>query len=402
MSEKVKDNLHFPVLDTLRAVGALAVFTTHAAFWSGTYTGHGVWGTLLARLDVGVAVFFVLSGFLLARPHLARAAAGRSSPSLGNYYWKRFLRIYPLYVVTVLVALGLIRSNSALGLRDWLVTLLLGNTFVDDTLPAGLTHMWSLAVEVSFYLVLPLLMLLVVGRTRGRRPRLRPGRVLALVLAMTAVTAWWELVGAPNAGGWTMGQPAQWLPAYLGWFATGIFLALVDLLHRRGTWARLTEPVVALGRQPGSCWIMVVGLLFMAATPIAGPSMLAASTAGQLLTKLVLYGTIGGLLVLTGVFAESRGGYSALMSHRWARHLGFISYGFFCLHLPVLHLTMWLTGWQLFQGRFLAIWLVALAGSLVAAELAHRLVETPSLRLRRLGRPRAARTTDATTGTSAR
>ena len=63
----------FPVLDTLRAVGALAVLTTHVAFQSGAYVRHGVWGALLSRLDVGVAIFFVLSGFLLSRPYLARA-----------------------------------------------------------------------------------------------------------------------------------------------------------------------------------------------------------------------------------------------------------------------------------------------------------------------------------------
>ena len=58
----------FPVLDTMRAVGALAVLTTHVAFWAGDYQRHGAWGSFLARLDVGVAIFFVLSGFLLSRP----------------------------------------------------------------------------------------------------------------------------------------------------------------------------------------------------------------------------------------------------------------------------------------------------------------------------------------------
>ena len=78
----------FPVLDTLRAVGALAVLTTHAAFWSGDYTQHGVWGTLLARLDVGVAIFFVLSGFLLVaalpRPGRGRPARPRSGATTGS------------------------------------------------------------------------------------------------------------------------------------------------------------------------------------------------------------------------------------------------------------------------------------------------------------------------------
>ncbi len=50
------------------------VLTTHVAFWTGNY-GFDVWGTFLARLDAGVALFFVLSGFLLSRPYLLRARA---------------------------------------------------------------------------------------------------------------------------------------------------------------------------------------------------------------------------------------------------------------------------------------------------------------------------------------
>ena len=204
----------FPALDSMRAIGALAVFTTHVAFWSGAYTGNGVWGTLLARLDVGVAIFFVLSGFLLSRPFLARASVGRPRPALGRYYWKRFLRIAPLYVFTALLALALIKKNDVLGARDWLVTLFMGDTFLRGTMPNGLTQMWSLAVEVSFYLILPLLMAIAVGRPA----RLRARRVVALVCVMAAVSVAWNLWGAPWAGEWTSGQPDQWLPAYLGWF----------------------------------------------------------------------------------------------------------------------------------------------------------------------------------------
>ena len=343
----------------MRAIGALAVFTTHVAFWSGAYTGNGVWGTLLARLDVGVAIFFVLSGFLLSRPFLARASVGRPRPALGRYYWKRFLRIAPLYVFTALLALALIKRNDGLGARDWLVTLLMGDTFFRGTMPNGLTQMWSLAVEVSFYLILPLLMAIAVGRP----PRLRARRVVALVCVMIAISVAWNLWGAPWAGEWTSGQPNQWLPAYLGWFGIGIGLALVELLHRHGRSQRLTGGIVSLARQPGSCWVIVAGALLVAATPIAGPSMLAAPTPGQLLTKNVLYGTIGGLLVLTGVFPRGRSLYTKVLDSHPARHLGFISYGIFCLHLPVLHLVMRVTGWQLFGGHFVALWVIALAVS---------------------------------------
>ena len=388
----------FPLLDTLRAVGALSVFTTHAAFWAAAYTGHGVWGTLAARLDVGVAVFFVLSGFLLSRPYLARAAVGRRPPELGRYYWKRFLRIAPLYLLTAVLALALITGNDGTSLGEWLVTLVMGNTFVYTELPNGLTHMWSLAVEVCFYVVLPLLMLVAVGRRR----RLDPRRVVALAAALVAVSVWWELAGSPTVGRWTSAQPGQWLPSYLGWFAVGILLALVELLHRRGQWSALTTRVVGLAQQPGSCWAMVIGLMLVAATPLAGPSMLTPPTPGQLLAKHVVYGLVGGLVVLTGVFPTPGGTYERVLGHPAGRHLGFISYSFFCLHLPMLHLVMWLTGWQLFEGRFPAIWLTALVASLAAAELSYRLVETPLMRLRNLRPPRPASTTEPTTGTSTR
>ena len=69
-----------PVLDSLRGVWVLALVTAHTAFWAGSYTRNGVWGTLLARLDVGVALFFVLSGVLLSYPYLARAQQQRGTP----------------------------------------------------------------------------------------------------------------------------------------------------------------------------------------------------------------------------------------------------------------------------------------------------------------------------------
>ncbi len=391
----------FPALDTLRAVGAVAVLTTHVAFWSGSYTVGGAWGTLLARLDVGVALFFVLSGFLLTRPWLARGLDGRPAPRAGRYLWKRFLRIAPLYLVAAVLALTFIESNGDRSPRQWLETLLLLDTFVETPAPAGLTHMWSLAVEVSFYLVLPLLMWVAVGR------RLRVPRLAAVLVGMVAVSCWWHLDGAARLSTVTTGNQLQWLPAYLAWFAVGIALAAVHELRVRGLAERLTAPVVALGRQPGVCWAMVAGLLLVGATPLAGPSMLAAPTPDESLTKSLLYAAVGGLVVLTGVFAPARGAYLRAMSHAVPRHLGVISYGIFALHLPVLHLVMHLTGWTLFEVDLVPLWLLTLAASLVVAEVAYRLVERPALRLKNLRPPRvrrgsAASTRTPTSGTSAR
>ncbi|MXG88536.1 acyltransferase family protein [Nocardioides sp. YIM 123512] len=398
----------FPVLDTLRAVGALAVLTTHATFWSGDYLRHGVLGTLFARLDVGVALFFVLSGFLLARPWLVAAmrAEPGPAPALGVYAQRRFLRIVPLYVVTVVVALVFIDENAGLGAVDWLSTLLMLDTISGTLFPAGLTQMWSLAAEVMFYLGLPALMALMLGRA----PVWRAGRFWSVLLGLAALNVWWLVDGAARAGRLaTDGAPLQWLPSYLTWFGVGLLLAAAHALDSAGRGTRLTRALRRLAGQPGACWTVAGALLVVSATPLAGPTMFTAPDTGDLLVKNLLYAAVALSVVLTGIWPTEGSTYARAASARPLRHLGWISYGIFCLHLPVLHLVMWTTGWELFEGHGPEIWLLALLGSVVAAEVAYRVVERPvllweerrrSARVARSSHP--ATTTTASSGTSAR
>lgn len=379
----------FPVLDTIRAVGAIAVLTTHTAFQSGDYLGNGVWGSLLGRLDVGVALFFVLSGFLLSRPWFARAALGLDHPGTGRYYWKRLLRIYPVYAVTAVIALGLIGENSGASVRDWVRTLLLADIYTQGSLPHGLTQMWSLAVEVAFYAVLPLLMLLALGR-RGSA-RLPVPRVLALLAVMCAVSVWWHLGLGDRVDAESPGIPMTWLPSYLTWFAIGMALALAHvLIQRDGASRPPLRGLVTLGALPGVCWAAVAGLMLVASTPLAGPTLLFVATPTESLTKHLLYAGVGALVVISGAFAGP-GRFADTMSARLPRHLGHISYSVFCIHLPVLHLVMTQGDFVLFGGHGLQIWALTLALSLVAAELLYRLVETPMNRLRNLRPPRRPR-----------
>lgn len=383
VSPRLETSPQFPILDALRAVGALAVLTTHVAFQSGA-TNDGTWGALLSRLDVGVAIFFVLSGFLLGRPYLARRAAGQPHPGTGRYYWKRFLRIYPVYAVTVVLALTLIPENRDLGLAAWVRSLTLTDIYAVADLPAGLTQMWSLAVEVSFYLALPLLMLLALGR----RGPVRPVRVAALLGAMFALGCWWHLDLALAIGEEASGSPELWLPAYLPWFAVGLGLALVHVLEQ----ARERPPAICrrlglLADSPGVCWTLVLGLMLVASTPLAGPTLLYASTNVESLTKNLLYAAIGGLIVLTGLRPTNGSGYARLMSARLPRRLGHISYSVFCLHLPILYLVVEVTGYGVFQGHGWEIWGLTLVLTLVASEVLYRLVELPAMRLRNVRRP---------------
>lgn len=377
---RVETAPQFPALDALRAIGALAVLTTHASFQTGSYNVHGLFGTLLARLDVGVAIFFVLSGFLLSRPYLARHINGQPRPALGRYYEKRALRIMPIYLVTVVVALLFVPGNESAGVRQWFSSLFLADTFLYDALPYGLTHMWSLAVEASFYLVLPFLMMLMIGRV------LRIRRILTVLLGMCLTSILWHASVANALDPHVVGAPNLWFPAYLSWFAAGIALALMHIRFQLGVTSRIETAIRGLGAQPGVCWCAVVGLMLIAATPLAGPTLLEAPTAGQSVTKHLLYAAVGTMVVLPGVFAGT-GTYTQVMSWRPLRHLGHISFSIFSIHLSLLSLAFVVTGRSVFTGGGIQIWGVTLAMTLITAELLYRFVEMPALRLKgRLGR----------------
>lgn len=389
----------FPALDSARAIGALAVLTTHTAFWAGAYTSHGIWGSVLARLDVGVAIFFVLSGFLLARPWLARHDAGLPAPGVGRYFWKRILRIYPVYLITVVIALTLIHQPEPIGWERWLSNVFLVDIYLHFGLPAGLTQMWSLATEVAFYLLLPALMLALLGR----RPReVEPGSSAGLPMrricigfaVLVAINVWWHLSLTEQLSGPGKADAVVWLPAYLTWFSMGIGLAVVHVRWTRPSPAAAPTPLlVRLGQLPGTCYVICAALLLCAATPLAGPTMLAVATGPQQLTKSLLYAAIGALVVLPGVFAPAASRYVQFMSLPWLRHVGLISYGIFCIHLPVLHFVMWLTHFELFRGHGLQIFALTVVLSLAAAEVLYRLVELPTNQLRNVGRP-SGRTPD--------
>src|SRR5690349_22229347 len=93
----------FPCFDGLRAVAALAVFACHSSGWA-WYVDTG-WAPVLAQSSFarlgyfGVAVFFVISGFLLFRPFVLLDLQGRPSPRLRTFWFRRCARVFPAYWV---------------------------------------------------------------------------------------------------------------------------------------------------------------------------------------------------------------------------------------------------------------------------------------------------------------
>ncbi|MDY7085650.1 MAG: acyltransferase [Actinomycetota bacterium] len=372
-------SLHrLPPLDAVRVVGALAVVAHHVGFATGVNVGDGPWAGWLARLDVGVAVFFVLSGFLLYRPWAHARATGQPMPGTGGYLWRRALRILPAYWVTVVVCLLVVPRNHDATAGDWARHLTLTQIYEAYGLRHALGHTWSLATEVAFYVLLPVLAVLAL---RGKR---RAGRPILILLAGALITATW--IALLSAGVLSLGRHTTWLPSYALWFGAGMALASVhvslagNLLPR---WRFLND----LGRAPLACWATAFALLAVSTTSMAGPRNLVEPTAAQFGFKLTIYTAIAVLVMLPLAFGPQTRTKAAFGSPI-ARWLGLVSYGLFLWHPFVLEMLYEITGRPEFTGSLLRTYAETVAGGLVLAALSYYLIEKPFLRLGHLRRRR--------------
>lgn len=360
-------------LDGMRAVAAIAVVGTHTAFWAGIY-GDGILGALTHRLEIGVAIFFVLSGFLLGRPWVARALCAEPAVerpgSVRRYYRKRFFRVFPVYVVTVVAAMLLLPANRGDGVAVWLQNLTLVAHLVDPTLPAGLTQMWSLTVEACFYLVLPLLGWALVRLARGSVRRLA-----TLLAGLVALSVVWNLASWSSEHAVAVGLRAQ-LPSHLTWFVAGIALAALAT-DADGTPSRVTRATCRLAADRTSCWIASAAVLLLVATPLGGPVGLVQPDLDGALVRHLGYALAAALLVAPCVLAPRE---SSWLAHPVMRHLGHTSYALFCCHLLVIELVVPGLGFTQFDISWPLLLVIVLAISQVVSEILYRVVERPANR----------------------
>jgi peptidoglycan/LPS O-acetylase OafA/YrhL len=370
-------NPRFPLMDSLRAVAALSVLLTHTGFVSGA-NGSTFYGTYLARLDIGVTVFFLLSGFLLYRPFVSARLGERERPRIPDYARRRLLRILPAYWLA-LTALafwpGLMQMWEP---HDWMYYGLLQIYFPSHVL-GGILPAWSLAVEISFYAALPLLVLLMerpfMGRTRAAK--IRSELIMLAVLATLAI-AFRVILRATETGV----PDSNLYFTVLGnfdWFALGMFLALASVItagmERRPAVVRLIE------RRPSLAWIVAAVLFWAIATQMGITAEFPqAFTDWEWLWEHVFYGAIAFFLLLPAVFGDSLGGVPrVILRNRVLAWLGLISYGIFLWHHPIVG-EMAKHDWG--EWRFLGITLATFAIAVTCATLSYYLVERPLLRFK--------------------
>lgn len=308
---------YVPALDGLRAVAITLVVLCHAVpgFTSG---------------NVGVEVFFVLSGFLITALIARQIKAGGFSRR--RFYARRAIRLVPALVVMVVVMtpFALILMG---GEPTWLgaaAALLYFTPFVAATI---FTHTWTLAVEEWFYLLWPL----VLGKLFRDRLTLQQAAVLTgsagVLVQAAAVISSDSMIVRPSA---------LLVGSALGlWWLDG------------GRFARPAE-------------MLVLGVALIVASPAAGP---------MLWSPLSYWMAVGGTVLAVGAVAsDATGPVMRALEVAPLVAVGVVSYEWYLLHAPMLRLSYQVWGY----GGF---WLIVPA-SLVLAFALHGALAPAQTQLR--------------------
>jgi peptidoglycan/LPS O-acetylase OafA/YrhL len=384
-------NPRFPLMDAVRGLGALAVVLAHS-YGHEFGSAPQLLDNLTEQLGSAVQVFFGLSGFLLFRPYLAAQALGRQAPRLGDFWLHRVLRIIPGYWVALTVLslfLGPERMPGTFG-EHWWLFYGFGQAYSLTENFDGLAVAWTLSVEASFYLLLPLLA--AASAALGRRYGWKRGAliVIAPLMVMGPVIHVLNTVTTLDHGTLQAVQRVTYgLPGEANFFAVGMLLAVLSVAIEAGE--RPHRALAALIDKPRVTWRIAWALWLVAAVAFGFPHELLPGLSFRarfIGTDLIVTAFVF-LILLPAAFDVHDGPVRRLLSWRPVVVCGVLSYGIYLWHYPVL---LWLEeraplravseDWALVP-RVPLLFAVAITCAVVASAISYRCVELPYLRLKR-------------------
>ena len=312
-------NPRFARFDALRAIAALSVFLGHTV--TGLYTFQAHPNLFLGAVQLayqGVAIFFLISGFLLYRPFVAARRGGRRV-GLSDYLRRRVLRIVPAYWValSLFIAAGFV---SGVTTHNWWVFYGFGQVYSATMIGHGIGVAWTLCIEVTFYLALPLIAALAAHLRGSVRAE------LALLVALSAGS----LLFRAHFNSFFDVNKVSTLAGTFAWFALGMGLAIASVEdEHRPTQGRL----MAFVAHRTSVFWAGAGVLCVGQYELIHHGR---SVPAQLLSH-VLYAVIALFVLVPGVFGERTGGLAGrVLGVRWLTWIGLISYAFYLYHSVVI------------------------------------------------------------------
>lgn len=347
-----------PWLDLVRSVAILLVLFRHGerALNAETGASQGVLQTIAMNGWVGVDLFLVLSGYLIAR-HLLRAGIGSGSFRPGRYLAMRALRIVPAYYAALLLvvvgAFPLYRVDpEMLDFRIFYHLL-----FMQDYLPSDINVVfWSLGVEEKFYLLAPIL---VFALMRCRSTWL----LLALLLMLFALPILFR-ASVYVSMGTDMTYPQFWrifrspFHMALEGLLIGVAIAVVQSQGFVRASPRMGLAVFAVATAALAAWLGAYDFLAE-----VGPA--------DVLVQPPLIALLAGLMVVGAVQLAG----APMPLTRPFQFLSRLSYSLYLIHFPLLPMALAIAR---LSGP-LAFWMFYLSASLCAALLLHFAVERPFL-----------------------
>lgn len=376
----------FPLIDSLRAIAAIAVVLCHAGGLT-VASGAG----FISHAEAGVALFFAISGFLLYRPLVSARLNGARRSALSSYLRRRILRIVPAYWLALTVLAIWPGLTGVFTGRFW-VFYGFGQIYNNGYALEGIGPAWTLCIEITFYLLLPVYAA-GVSVLLARLPRRRQVAAELALLGAIAVgsLAYRYVLRADTSLSFILNA----LPTHLDWFAPGMALAVLS-----ASWQDRPLPRAAalIARRPLISVGFAVAAYTVVSLAVGGPYPFTIGVHTALLytgpedvARHVLYAAAAIGLLVPAVLG-SGGRIRHALSWRVLAWLGLISYGIYLWHQPLL-VEICQPGPELgcrFHGvpglhrsPLLALTVTTLILAVACAAASYYLVERPILRFKR-------------------